>query len=134
MPIKNFQLRIIAMSDFGEMLDEKCLMFAVRIVNLCRFLDKERKGKHIVDQIMRSGMSIGANYSEAECAMSDNDFLAKLYISLKESNETLYWLRLLRKLNDLDEKQFQSIYDDGEELKRLLVSIIKSKRKNAGLK
>ena len=120
------------MSDFGKMLDDKCLFFAVRVVNLCRFLDKERKGRHIVDQMMRSGMSIGANLAEAECAISDNDFLAKLYISLKECNETLYWLRLLRKVNDLDEMQFQSIYEDGEELKRLLVSIIKTKRKNMG--
>ena len=118
------------MSDFGKIIDEKCLMFAARIINLCRFLDKERKGRNIVDQIMRSGMSIGANYSEAECAISDNDFLAKLYISLKECNETLYWLRLLRKVNDLDEKQFKSIFADGEEIKRLLVSIIKTKRLN----
>ena len=118
------------MSDFGKMLDEKCLLFAARIVNLCRFLDNERKGKHIVDQIMRSGMSIGANYAEAECAISDNDFLAKLYISLKECNETLYWLRLLRRVNDLEEKHFHSIYEDGEEIKRLFVSIIKTKRKN----
>ena len=59
------------MSDFGKMIDEKCLMFAVRIVNLCRFLDKENKGRHIADQIMRSGMSIGANYAEAECAINE---------------------------------------------------------------
>ena len=120
------------MSDFGKLIDEKCLIFAARIVNLCRFLDKENKGRHIVDQIMRSGMSIGANYAEAECAISDSDFLAKIYISLKESNETLYWLRLLRSVNDLEEKQFQSVYDDGEELKRMLVTIIKTKRKNMG--
>ncbi len=118
------------MSDFSTMFDEKCLMFAVRIVNLCRFLDKEGKGRHIVDQIMRSGMSIGANYAEAECAISDNDFIAKVYISLKECNETLYWLRLLKRINDLDEKQFKSMYEDGEELKRILVTIIKTKRKN----
>lgn len=66
------------MSDFSKMFDEKCLMFAVRIVNLCRFLDSEKRGKHIVDQIMRSGMSIGENYAEAECAISGNDFLAKV--------------------------------------------------------
>ncbi len=118
------------MSEFSKMFDEKCLMFATRVVNLCRFLDKERRGKHIVDQILRSGMSIGANYSEAECAISDNDFLAKLYISLKECNETLFWLRLLRNVNDIDEKQFQSIFNDGEEIKRMLVSIIKTKRNN----
>ena len=102
------------MSDFGRMLDEKCLMFAARIVNLCRFLDKERKGRNMADQIMRSGMSIGANFAEAECAISDNDFLAKLYISLKECNETLYWLRLLRKVDDIDDKQFISMFTDGE--------------------
>ena len=79
---------------------------------------------------MRSGMSIGANYAEAECAISDSDFLAKLYISLKECNETLYWLRLLRKVNDLEEKQYMSIYEDAEEIKRMLVTIIKTKRKN----
>jgi len=112
------------------MFDEKCLMFATRIVNMCRFLDKERRGKHIIDQLMRSGMSIGANYAEAECAMSDNDFLAKLYISLKESNETLYWLRLLKNVNDIDEKQFRSIFEDGEEIKRMFISIIKTKRNN----
>jgi four helix bundle protein len=121
------------MSDFSKMFDEKCLLFAARIVNLCRFLDQEKKGKHIVDQMMRSGMSIGTNYAEAECAISENDLLAKLYISLKECNETLYWLRLLRKVNDIDDRQFQSIFDDGEELKRMLVSIIKTKRKNMGM-
>ena len=121
------------MSDFSKMFDEKCLLFAARIVNLCRFLDQDKKGKHIVDQMMRSGMSIGANYAEAECAISENDLLAKLYISLKECNETLYWLRLLRKVNDIDDRQFQSIFDDGEELKRMLVSIIKTKRKNMGM-
>ena len=121
------------MSDFSKMFDEKCMMFATRIVNLCRFLDNERRGKHIIDQIMRSGMSIGANYAEAECAISDSDFLAKLYISLKECNETLYWLRLLRNVNDLEEKHYRSIFDDGEEIKRMLVTIIKTKRKNMGM-
>ena len=123
--IKNY-----SMSDFGKMVDEKCLLFAARVVNLCRFLDKERKGRFATDQLVRSGMSIGANFAEAECAISDNDFLAKQYISLKECNETLYWLRLLRIVNDIDEKQFNSIFTDGEEIKRLLVSIIKTKHKN----
>ena len=118
------------MSDFGKMVDEKCLLFAARVVNLCRFLDKERKGRFATDQLVRSGMSIGANFAEAECAISDNDFLAKLYISLKECNETLYWLRLLRTVNDIDEKQFNSIFTDGEEIKRLLVSIIKTNNCN----
>ncbi len=75
--------------------------------------------------MFRSGTSIGANIAEAQCAISKNDFIAKLYISLKESNETLYWLRLLEKTQYITPKQYESIYKDCEELKRLLVSITK---------
>ncbi|MCR5153135.1 MAG: four helix bundle protein [Prevotella sp.] len=118
------------MSEFGKMLDEKCMSFAVRIVNLCRFLDKESKEKRITDQLLRSGTSIGANYAEAEFAISDNDFISKLFISLKECNETSFWLRLLRKINNLNQAQFESIYEDCTELQKLFVTIIKTKRKN----
>jgi len=121
------------MSEFGKMFGEKCLMFATRIVNLCRFMDKENKGGRITDQLLRSGTSIGANYAEAECAISENDFLSKLYISLKECNETLYWLSLLKQIGDLDEKPFRSVYEDGEELKRILITIIKKKKNNMEL-
>ena len=106
----------------------KCLNFAVRIVNLCDFLNKEKSEFKIADQLYRSGTSIGANYSEAQCAISRNDFIAKVYISLKECNESLYWLQLLKRTNKLTKKQFDSIYNDGEELKKLLTSITKSAR------
>ena len=114
------------MGEFGKIMDEKCMAFAVRIVNLCRFLKKEGKDSKTLDQLYRSGTSIGANFAEAECAVSTNDFVSKLHISLKECNESLFWLRLLNRLNDLDDKYFNSIYKDCEELKKLLVSIIKS--------
>jgi four helix bundle protein len=120
------------MSDFSEIMQDKCMHFAIRTVNLCKFLNEEKHEYRIADQLFRSATSIGANYAEAQCAISKKDFSAKIYISLKECNETLYWLRLLRQVNDLDEKQFKSIFEDGEELKRLLVSIIKTKRKNMG--
>ena len=116
------------MSDFGDIMLDKCLNFAVRVVNLCDFLNKEQNEFKIADQLYRSGTSIGANYSEAQCAISRNDFLAKIYISLKEGNESLYWLQLLRKTNKLTKQQFESIYEDCEELKRLLTSITKSTR------
>ncbi|WP_366936857.1 four helix bundle protein [uncultured Prevotella sp.] len=75
--------------------------------------------------MFRSGTSIGANIAEAQCAISKKDFIAKLYISLKESNETLYWLRLLQRTQYITNKQYESIYKDCEELKRMLVSITK---------
>ena len=104
--------------------------FAIRITNLCRFLIDEKHEHKISDQLFRSGTSIGANMAEAQCAISKKDFTAKVYISLKECNETLFWLKLLNKSGFLDSKQYKSIYDDCEELKRLLVSITKTSKLN----
>ena len=113
------------MSDFGTILEEKCMNFSIRIVGLCRFLNEEKHEYRIADQMFRSGTSIGANVAESQCAISKNDFIAKLYISLKESNETLYWLSLLKRTKYITDKQYESIYTDCEELKRILVSITK---------
>ena len=77
--------------------------------------------------MFRSGTSIGANIAEAQCAISKKNFIAKLYISLKESNETLYWLRLLQRTQYITNKQYESVYKDCEELNRMLVSITKKK-------
>ena len=113
------------MSDFGKLLEEKCMNFPIRIIGLCRFLNEEKHEYRIADQMFRSGTSIGANVAEAQCAISKSDFIAKLYISLKEANETLYWLRLLQRTQFIHYKQFESINNDCEELKRMLVSITK---------
>ena len=113
------------MSDFGKRLEQKCMNFYIRIIGLCRFLNEEKHEYRIADQMFRSGTSIGANVAEAQCAISKSDFIAKLYISLKEANETLYWLRLLQRTQFINNKQFESINNDCEELKRMLVSITK---------
>ena len=118
------------MSDFGKIMEDKCMNFAIRITNLCRFLIDEKQEHKISDQLFRCGTSIGANMAEAQCAISKKDFAAKVYISLKECNETLFWLKLLNKTAFLDSKQYNSIYDDCEELKRLLVSITKTSKLN----
>lgn len=104
--------------------------FAIRIVNLCRFQNEEKHEYKIADQLFRSGTSIGANLAEAQCAVSKNDFIAKIYISLKECNESLFWLELLRNTNYINEQQYTSIHSDCVELKRLLTSISKSSRNN----
>ena len=113
------------MSDFGHLLEDKCMNFSIRIIGLCRFLNEEKHEYRIADQMFRSGTSIGANIAEAQCAISKKNFIAKLYISLKESNETLYWLRLLQRTQYITNKQYESVYKDCEELKRMLVSITK---------
>lgn len=108
----------LRMSDFGKVIEEKCMNFSIRIVNLCRFLNEEKGEYKISDQLFRSGTSIGANISEAQCAVSKNDFIAKIYIAEKECNESLYWLKLLRNTSFLSQKQYESIYSDCEELKK----------------
>ena len=113
------------MSDFGHLLEDKCMNFSIRIIGLCRFLNEEKHEYRIADQMFRSGTSIGANIAEAQCAINKKDFIAKLYISLKESNETLYWLRLLQRTQYITNKQYESVYKDCEELNRMLVSIKK---------
>ena len=76
-------------------LEEKSFQFAIRIVNLNRFLVDNKKEYVLSKQILRSGTSVGANISEAQFAQSKADFVSKMHISLKEASETRYWLRLL---------------------------------------
>ena len=78
------------------------------------------------NQIFRSGTSIGANVIEAEDGESRADFRHKMSIALKECSETIYWLRLLRSGEYISEFQFRSIYGDANEIKAILISIIRS--------
>ncbi|MBQ6019297.1 MAG: four helix bundle protein [Clostridia bacterium] len=105
---------------------EKSEDFAVRILNLYRYLCSEYREYDVFRQLLRSGTSIGANIAESECAISKSDFLAKRYISLKECSETLFWLRVLKRTDYLTEKQFNSIYMDCLELKRMLSAATKT--------
>ena len=107
---------------------EKSKKFAIRIVKLCRFLTGEKSEFILSKQLLRSGTSIGANLAEAECAISKNDFLAKMYIALKEASETRYWLELLHETDYLTDTEFNSIYADCDELVRILSSATKTMR------
>ena len=88
------------------------------------------KGICFIKQLLRSGTSIGANIREAEQAQSKSDFIHKLSISIKETNETLYWLELLGHSGHLKKNEFESIYQDCIELIKLLTSIIKKAKIN----
>ena len=111
-----------------ETVYEKSERFSVRIVNLYKYLVDEKKEFTLSKQILRSGTSILANLSEAECAISKNDWLAKVYIALKECSETLSWLRVLAKTGFITQKAFDSIYADCCEIKRMLSSSTKTAR------
>lgn len=98
----------------------------MRIVRLYQFLHNDRKEFVLSKQLLRSGTGIGANLAEAECAISNKDFLSKIYIALKECSETLYWLDLLKDNSFLTQEMHANIYQDGEELKRLPTSTTKT--------
>ena len=105
---------------------EKSLKFATRIVKLYQYLVKEKKESIISKQIIRSGTSIGANANEAVYGVSQADFIAKLQISLKETAETEYWLRLLVMSGYIDETQGNSMINDCLEIKRILIASLKT--------
>ena len=104
----------------------KSKQFAVRIINLYKYLCDEKKEYVLSKQILRSGTSIGANIAESEYAQSRKDFLSKLYIALKECAETIYWLDLLYETDYLSEKEYQSLKDDCEEIRKILSSSTKT--------
>ena len=82
-------------------------------------------------QLLRSGTSIGANCREAVYAQSKQDFISKLSIALKETNESIYWLELLHDTELITDESFNSIHADGLEILKLLISIIKTLKSNA---
>ena len=135
------------MSSIADAIQDKCLAFGDRVIKLNDYLLKEAanakpaykiiKGKRVYEnsvpvylqsvsnlcnQLLRSGTSIGANNAEATNAVSKTDYRAKSYIALKEARESLYWIELLHRNNYIDDKQYQSIYSDCEELVKILVT------------
>ena len=135
------------MSSIADAIQDKCLAFGDRVIKLNDYLLKEAantkptykiiKGKRVYEksvpvylqsvsnlcnQLLRAGTSIGANNAEACNAVSKQDFRSKSYIALKEARESLYWIELLKRNNYIDERQYQSIYADCEELVKILVA------------
>ena len=105
---------------------EKSFQFAVRIVNLYKYLTSQNKEYVLSKQILRSGTSIGANVSEAIRGQSKADFTAKMSIALKEASETNYWLRLLCATEYITTEQRESLSADLTELLSLLTAICKT--------
>ena len=118
------------MSESKSILKDKSFQFALRIVKLNKFLAEEKREYVLSKQILRSGTSIGANIREAQNAQSSADFIHKLSISQKECDETMYWLELLHQSAYLSEAEYNPIYNDANELLKMLKSaIITSKNK-----
>ena len=107
----------------------KTYNFALRIINLYKYLINEKKEYVLSKQLLRSGTSIGANSEEAIGGCSEKDFLSKLSIAYKEARETKYWIRLLRDSNYLESRFAESILIDGEEICRIIGKIQSTMKK-----
>jgi len=107
----------------NNIIQEKSFAFATRIVNVYKFLCAEKKEFVLSKQLLRSGTSIGANIEEAIGGVSDKDFISKLSVAYKESRETIYWLKLLQKTDFLSQQEFESLFNDAEEICKILGKI-----------
>ena len=114
----------------GNLIADMTEDFALRIIDLYRYLRKEKHEYVMSLQVYRSGTSIGANVSESKNAQSKLDFISKLSIALKEASETEFWLRLLYKSQTISEKEFNSIMNDLNIIIGTLVKIIKKTKEN----
>lgn len=107
---------------------ERAFSFAVRVVKLCRLLEKNTAVSNtLVRQLIRSGTSVGANLEEAQSGQSKPDFISKNAIALKEARETNYWLRLISETTVFDAKFKKGIVDlivESDEIKKIIAAII----------
>ena len=113
-------------------LQAKSEAFAKRIIKLYHYLTKTKHEQVMSKQIYRSGTSIGANIAESKNAQSSQDYINKLNIALKEADETIYWIKNLYNGGYINEKEYQSIGQDAEELTKLLVSSVKKVKQRIG--
>ena len=109
-------------------LDTKARGFSGRIVKMYRYLTEVKREHIISKQVYRSGTSIGANIAESKFAQSTADYISKLSIALKEANETDYWIGILYKSEFLNNKEYESIHQDCDEIIKLLVSSVKTSK------
>ena len=113
-----------------NILADKSIDFAIRVVNCYRYLREKKKEDIMSKQLLRSGTSVGANIHEGTQAQSPADFISKMSIALKEATETSYWLTILSRTDFLEESAYESLKCDLDEIIRILISSIKTTKKN----
>lgn len=114
--------------QYERNLDDRTLDFAKRIIHLCKALQKDAVNIELVKQCIRSGCSVGANYREANNALSKKDFIHRMRISRKEAKETQYWLELIIEANQHIQKQIVPLKQEAGELIKILSAIIEKSK------
>lgn len=111
-----------------NIIKNKSFQFAIRIVNLYKYLISEKREFVLSKQLLRSGTSIGANIREAQNAESDKDFIHKFGIAQKEADETIYWLDLLSETHYLSKPAYESINEDATAILKIIRTIMLNKK------
>ena len=111
-------------------LEERLIDFGVLIIEASEKLPKTAAGKHLADQLLRSGTAPALLYGEAQAAESKKDFIHKLEIAYKEARETRYWLRLLNKSGLLENNMSASYISECEEIMKILSAILNTSKGN----
>ncbi len=109
---------------------KKSKAFALRIINMYKYLCAEKREYVMSKQVLRSATSIGANVREGVRGQTKPDFIAKMSVAQKEAEETCYWLELLYESGYINKSIFESMYRDNLEINRILASIILTARQN----
>ncbi|HOS84164.1 MAG TPA: four helix bundle protein [Bacteroidales bacterium] len=109
-----------------SVLRDKSYKFAIRVVKLSQFLQIDKKEFVLSKQILRSGTAVGALICEAEFGQSTADFINKMSISLKEANETDYWLHILKDTDYIELNLFESLESDCKEIIAMLIATVKT--------
>ncbi|MEK7619034.1 MAG: four helix bundle protein [Patescibacteria group bacterium] len=115
-------------------LEERTFQFAKDVVFFCNGLRKNIATQEHIHQLIRSSGSVGANYIEANEALSKKDFLMRIKISRKEAKETCYWLRLIIESNSGIDEKGNTLLDEAMQLKKILSSILEKSLKSAIIK
>ncbi|MBE6787165.1 MAG: four helix bundle protein [Ruminococcaceae bacterium] len=108
--------------------------FAVDIVNLCVEIKENKKGNVLLNQLLRSGTSIGANIHEANYAASRADFINKFQIALKECYESDYWLEIFKETKIITDDKYDEMYKKCSKIRKLLVASLNTAKENCYVK
>ena len=108
------------MEDKAGQISERLLNYGIIVVRICAKLNKTAIGRHIGNQLLRAGTSVGSNYEEACGAQSKADFIHKLQIVLKETRESLYWLRLIQRSEILKGDEIEKAIDEAQQISNII--------------
>lgn len=115
----------------ADEVEERLIDFGVRVIRLADALPKTPAGKHIGNQLLRSGTSPAPHYAEARGAESKADFIHKLKIGLKELNESTVWLRMIIRADLLPESKIADLLDENQQLCKILNATISTTKRSS---